>query len=129
MSVSMKASKIRVCLTQSRMFQYWPSQIVYVILLCPTHQTIPVPTLMLRLHTRPREPIVIDPAVRMESDISVTHNHLSEEVDAVVEMIHLISEGVGIMVIVRIIRLADFVYAMKRVKDVKGRKITALFVI
>lgn len=65
------------------------------------------------MHTRPWHPIVVLPAVCMERYVSVAHDNLAQQINAVIKVLLLVCKGIGVVVIVGVIRFADFVYAVK----------------
>ena len=59
----------------------------------------------------------------MQGDVTVTHDDLAKEVDAMVKVLLLIGDGVWVVVVVRVVGLADFVDAVKGVEHVESREV------
>lgn len=99
------------------------------MLLRPSHQLIPISTLMLRPHTMPWVPIVILPLTCMQRYISVAHDKLAKQINTVIIVFLLLSKRIGLMVVVGVVGFFDFVHAVECVNDVECREVAALVVV
>jgi len=65
----------------------------------------------------------------MQRHVSVAHDNLAEQIDAVIKVLLLVCEGVRVVVVVGVVGLANLVHAVQRVEDVEGREVAALVVV
>lgn len=78
------------------MLKYRTVHALYRMFSAPLLQQVPSPTLVVDVEVRPRPPVVINPVVGHERDITVTHERLSQGVDAVVGVFQLLFHRVSI---------------------------------
>ena len=65
----------------------------------------------------------------MQGYISVAHDNLAKQINAVIKVLLLVCKRIRVVVVVGVVGFADFVDAVECVKDIEGRKVAALVVV
>lgn len=73
---------------------------------------------MLRLLSRPRKSIVVDPFKRVQRHVPMAHESLAQQVDAVVKVLSLLRHRIRVLVVIGVVGFADVVYAVEGMVDV-----------
>lgn len=59
----------------------------------------------------------------------MAHQSLAEQINAVVEVFSLLLNGIGVVVVIAVVRLADVVDTVESMVDVESHKVTPFLVI
>lgn len=95
-------------------------QIRDVTFSCPFYHHVPSSTLVIRADVWPRPTVVVDPGIYLNRDVPMTHQDLSNNVDAVVGVLELSRFGMSVRIKVSIDLLTENVEAMELMKDVES---------
>lgn len=80
------------------MLKYRTVHALYRMFSTPLLQQVPSPTLVVDVEVWPGPPVVVDPVVGHQRDITMTHERLSQGVDAVVGVFQLLFHRVSVWI-------------------------------
>lgn len=89
----------------------------------PVHDAVPPRALVRRRKRRPRHAHVVAPLVRVQRHVAVAHEHLPQQVQAVLDVCAVHLGPVGARVVRRVEGLARAVDAVQRVVDVERHEV------
>jgi hypothetical protein len=65
----------------------------------------------------------------MQRYISVAHNNLAKQINAVIKMLLLVWKRIRVVVVVGVVGFADFIHAVECVKYIESREVATLVIV